>query len=295
MKQRLKQALALLIIVATIVAFIYYARSHSQVIDTLRRLPVATIGLLLLLYTASFLAYAFVTQSSLALYKKSLGRQETILFNAYSSLINFFGPGQSGPVFRGAYLKKRHGLRVTHYVFATLLYYAFFAIISVLMVCAGSRPWWQTLAVLAVAAAVSVAGVKWYKRRHKIAAAELHIGPMARIGLFASLQLVLQAAIYAVELRSVGAHASAGHTLTYAGVANLSVFVALTPGAIGIREAFLLFSQRLHHIGSAAIVAASVVDRGIYLIFLGILFAATLSLHAKKKLQLPHSPHKEGQ
>ena len=56
--------------------------------------------------------------------------------------------------------------------------------------------------------------------------------------------------------------------------------------AIGIREAFLVFSQNLHHLSNMVIVAANVIDRAIYLVFLGILFIVTVGLHAKGSLRI---------
>ncbi len=102
------------------------------------------------------------------------------------------------------------------------------------------------------------------------------------------LQAGLQIALYATELHTLNPHIGFVQIMTYTGAANFSLFVALTPGAIGIRESFLLFSGRLHHIGSATIIAANIIDRGVYLIFLGALFALTLVLHARQSLQLKH-------
>jgi uncharacterized membrane protein YbhN (UPF0104 family) len=72
--------------------------------------------------------------------------------------------------------------------------------------------------------------------------------------------------------------------ITYTGAANFSLFVALTPGAIGIRESFLLFTKRLNHLSNANILTASIIDRSIFLIFLGVLFIVGIILHSKNKL-----------
>jgi uncharacterized membrane protein YbhN (UPF0104 family) len=294
MKQRLKQLLAIALLLATVGAFAYYARKHPGTLEQLKHLSPPTLLLLLGLYAVSFGAYALVTRGSLFLYGKTLSRQENILFNAYSSLINFFGPGQSGPVFRGAYLKKRHNLGIKQYVFATLLYYGFFAVLSILCMFAGARPWWQTALVVAAAAVASWLVVRWYKGRADVGAARLDLRHVGWIGAATVLQIAAQVGIFALELHSINAHASFGQVLSYTGVANLAVFVALTPGAIGIREAFLLFSERLHHIGSSAIVAAGVLDRGVYLVFLSLLFVLVLSLHARDKLHVSDLTHEGG-
>ncbi|HSX33445.1 MAG TPA: lysylphosphatidylglycerol synthase domain-containing protein [Candidatus Saccharimonadales bacterium] len=285
MKRTLRLLLGPVIVVGTMGTFAYYAAQHPASLQSLRHLSVSTIAGLLLLDAVGFLALVLVARASLHAYHKKLSAQENILFNAYSALINFFGPGQSGVIFRGAYLKKRHGLPIKKYTYVVLLYYAFYALLSVLCMLAGARPWWQTLlALLAVGA-----GCAWFMRRYQRRAhlADSHVFRPTTIGLLflaTLLQIITLALAFGTELRAVGAHASIAQVLAYTGVANFSIFVALTPGAIGIRETFLLFSTKLHHIAAGAIVAANVIDRAVYLLFLGILFVLVLSLHARKKL-----------
>jgi uncharacterized membrane protein YbhN (UPF0104 family) len=288
MKRHLKTILSLCIIAATIAAFSYYVSHHPETVDHLRNMPPGTLMLLLLCYGVWFLALVLVTRISLKMYGKSMGRQENFLFNAYSSLINFFGPGQSGPIFRGAYLKKRHNLGIKQYVFATLMYYGFYAVINAMFMFVGSRPWWQTAFVMIAAGGGSLVLIKWYAKKKAHIGNEPGINARTVSMLFGAtaLQMVAQVAIYAIELHNTGANASFGQVLSYTGVANFALFVALTPGAIGIREAFLVFSQNLHHISSTAIVAANIIDRAVYLVFLGLLFVLVLGMHAKDKLEL---------
>jgi uncharacterized membrane protein YbhN (UPF0104 family) len=290
-KRHLKTAVSLLILIATVLAFVWYMRGHQEVVDSLRQMPLLLLAAIVGLYGLWFIALAFITRATLRLYDKHMPFGENILFNAYSSLINFFGPGQSGPIFRGAYLKKRHGIGIGQYVFGLLVYYALYGVISVAMVLAGSRPWWQTVAGVAFAAAGSWAVLHWYSRRKKTQAragmaarlTPLTIGYMAAV---TAAQLLFQAIIFGLELRHVAAGVSLGQVLVYTGIANFSLFVALTPGAIGIREAFLAFSQGLHHIHGPAIAAASVIDRASFIVFLGGLFVLVISLHARDRLHL---------
>jgi uncharacterized membrane protein YbhN (UPF0104 family) len=298
MKKYIKTLLALSIVTATICLFVYYLSHHPETVRQIQHMPLLTLVGIVVLYGVWFAAYALVTRGSLALYNKHMGVQENILFNAYSNLINFFGPGQSGPIFRGAYLKKRHNLGVKPFIFSMLIYYAFYGVISVLMMFIGTRPWWQTTVLILAASAGSLYIIRWYKRKYsakmggQLSLSATHIGWICAA---TAAQLITQAVIFGIELHNAGAHASVGQVLAYTGVANFALFVALTPGAIGIRESFLLFSQNLHHIPSSTIVAANVIDRGVYLIFLGVLFVLVLSLHAKDKLgvnQLPQEAEK---
>lgn len=289
MKRYLRTIVAVAIVALTIGLFAYYLSNHPEVVRQISDVPPATLVLLLALYAVWFLAIVLVTRFSLRIYNKPMGRQENILFNAYSSLINFFGPGQSGPVFRAAYLKKRHNLGIKQFMFTTLLYYGFYAVISACFMFVGTRAWWQTVLLMAAVGSASFLLIRWYARKKADIKNESGLN-LFNVGLLLSatlLQLVVQVAIYAIELHNTGANASFGQILAYTGVANFALFVALTPGAIGIREGFLLFSESLHHISSAVIVAANLIDRAVYLVFLGLLFVLVLATHAKEKLRVP--------
>jgi uncharacterized membrane protein YbhN (UPF0104 family) len=80
-----------------------------------------------------------------------------------------------------------------------------------------------------------------------------------------------------------GTHFS--QAVIYSGAANLSLFVALTPGAIGFRESFLLFSRHLHHISNSSIVAANIIDRAMYIILLLILALFIFATHSQRRLK----------
>ena len=285
MKQHIKTALAICVLVLTAGAFIYYINRHPEIIRQLRDISPLVLVVLLGMYAVAFLAYVAITRLSLLLFNKTLSKQENLLFNAYSSLINFFGPGQSGPAFRAVYLKKRHDLSLKRYALTGLIYYGFFAVLSVAMAFAGSRPWWQTLLVSVAVAGASFVFIRRYRARLG-AAAHINTKLIGLIGVMTAVQILMQVFIFAIELRSVSGQISWGQIVSYTGVANLSLFVSITPGGIGIREAFLLFSEQLHHIGSATVVAASVIDRGTYLLFLGILFVLVITMHAKDKLHI---------
>lgn len=290
MKGSLKKILGPVILLATVASFVWYAKRHPEILQQIKALPLDTIVVLIALYGVILFALILVTRASLQLYKKHMGAQENLLFNAYSLLINFFGPGQSGPIFRGVYLKKRHDLGVKPYMFTLLIYYGFYAVISVMCMFVGTWPVWQTGLVMLVVAGVSWQVIRYYKKRSKIG--DLSGFSVTTIGwIFAAalLQVICLAVIYGFELHRVGADVSIGQILSYTGVANFALFVALTPGAIGIREGFLLFSQNLHHIDSSTVIAASVIDRAVYLLFLGLLFVLVLGLHAKRKLGISNS------
>jgi uncharacterized membrane protein YbhN (UPF0104 family) len=99
-------------------------------------------------------------------------------------------------------------------------------------------------------------------------------------------ELCVIASWYFVELRAVNPSISVGQAISYSGAANFALFVSVTPDAVGIREAFLLFSQHIHHVSTKDIISANVIDRAAYVLYLVLLLLFVISLHAKEKLNI---------
>ncbi len=288
-KYRAKNVIIVLVLLVTLAVFIRFFAQHPDYIRQLSRtnpwwivaivlLNIPMIGLLVLIY-----------DSCLKFCGKQLAWKENFLLTSYSSLVNFFGPLQSGPGVRAAYLKTRHQVRLRDYTLATLLYYGLFAFFSALFLLVGTRPWWQTVLALAAVAGFSVLVIRLFLKRDKLPTASqfnLRGSLLARLMVVTFLQVALTAVTYFVELRAVNSHISLGQAVSYSGAANFALFVSLTPDAIGFRETFLVFSKHLHHVSTPNILSANIIDRGSYLIFLGLLFLVVLSLHAKDRLRL---------
>ena len=288
MRKKIKIVLTSVILTATIIAFVHYATTHPALLAKLQSIDPLLLVVLLGCYAIFFFALVLVLRASLHLYGKTMSGQENVLLSAYSSLVNFFGPGQSGPAFRGIYLKKKVDLPIKSYVYATLLYYVFYAVLSALLMFMGSRPWWQTLLLTLAVGIGSLAGIRWYTKHSQLTqeATGLRLVNLGLLFAATALQIICQAVIFYLELRSVQPGVSVSQVLAYTGAANFALFAALTPGAIGIREAFLVFTQQLHHLNGSVIIAANIIDRAVYIAFLGLLFVMVIGLHAKEKLQV---------
>ena len=274
---------AVAVLILTITAFIYYFATHPEVRDQLSQIPPFTLLVLLALYLVSVLVLGLTFNATLRLCKLSLTVSETALLTAYSSVINFFGPLQSGPAFRAVYLKQKYKLGIAQYTLATLVYYAFFGTFSGLLLLSGILGWWLivlAIALLLVAYAVS--------RHPKIAprVKTLEMSNWYYLAAATLAQVLIVATIYYIELNSVSPGIDVSQALIYTGAANLALFVSITPGAIGFREAFLLFTQNLHHIDASTIVAANTIDRAMYIVLMLILGVFIIATHAKKKLDV---------
>lgn len=287
--KRIKNTLIVVILLATVAVFVEFFARHPQYIRQLGHtnpwwvvaviaLNIPMIGLLIVIYDAC-----------LKLCGARLEWKENFLLTSYSSIVNFFGPLQSGPGVRAAYLKTRHRVRLRDYTLASLLYYGLFAFFSALFLLVGTRPWWQTVLALAAVAVFSVFVIRLFLKRDS-RPAESHFNlqgsVLAQLVIVTFLQVLLTAITYFVELRAVNSHITWGQAVSYSGAANFALFVSLTPDAIGFRETFLVFSRHLHHVSTANILGANIIDRGAYLIFLLLLFLVVLGVHAKDRLRL---------
>ena len=286
---RAKKILVVVILLATVALFVEFFARHPEYIRQLGHtnpwwivaviaLNIPMVGLLTVVYDAC-----------LKLCGARLQWKENFLLTSYSSIVNFFGPLQSGPGVRAAYLKTRHRVRLRDYTLASLLYYGLFAFFSALFLLVGTRPWWQTVLALAAVAVFSAFVIRlFFKRDSRPAQSHFNLqrSVVTQLAIVTFLQVLLTAITYFVELRAVNSHITWGQAMSYAGAANFALFVSLTPDAIGFRETFLLFSRHLHHVSTANILGANIIDRGAYLIFLLLLFVAVLAVHAKDQLRL---------
>ena len=279
-RKQLRTVAGIAVLVCTIGVFAWYFHAHTALLTQLRHVSLMTILGLLLLYGAMTGVLMLVLYYSLRLCNASIPLKENALLTMYSSIVNFFGPLQSGPGFRAIYLKQRHKVKYTDFIRFSLLYYGFFACFSAIFLFGPSLIWWQAILVV-IAVVIASAGVLRLKH---ITLGSLSHTYMLKLALATLLQVLLVAIIYFVELHAIDSHITFRQAVIYTGAANFALFVSLTPGAIGFRESFLLLAHRLHHIPNNIVIAASVIDRGVYLVFLGLLFLLALGVHAKDKL-----------
>lgn len=268
--KKLRVYIAVVMPLLTILACTYYLSAHRSLVNQLIHTSPKTLVSVFLLYIAMIGMLVMILDATLRICSKKLDNQENAVLNSYSLLVNFFVPGQSGPALRGAYLKKKHSLKIKNFIAVTLLYYVFYGATGIFMLLLGSKSWKDTLLVSVIMSFAIALGIYMYMSYSKLKKTELNLSPVNVLYLIGAtvLQSVIQVLIYSVELHNGNKSIGLGQIITYTGAANLALFVALTPGAIGIRESFLLSTEKLHHIGSSSIVVANIIDRSVYLIFL---------------------------
>lgn len=281
------------VIIGTFGVFGYYLSTHPEVVQAIISLSPVT---LLLLATGYFLTIAtngFVLSVSLKMLGKRVPFLENFALTGYSSVVNFFGPLQSGPGVRAAYLNKRHHVRLKDFFYVTVIFYGFFALINaavvvIALIASQSANLLSIAAIcfgLVVFSVLSLVAVrKNSKLKQVIQNMRLTNPYFWLIGLGALGLSLATTAIYFVELTHVDATVDIWQTLIYTAAANLALFVSLTPGAIGFRESFILVTQQLHGIPTETVISTSIIDRAFYVVFLLALFVCLLLAGARSRI-----------
>jgi uncharacterized membrane protein YbhN (UPF0104 family) len=289
---KVRAILVVIIVALTLGIFAYYLATHPDIIPLILGIHPAALGLMTFAYIGTILANAFVLSASLRMIGKKVNFSENVSLTGYSSVVNFFGPLQSGPGFRAAYLKKRHNVSISKFFYTTLVFYGFFALINtgILLVASLLRAPESLAPLLSVGVSLMVValGLILYRLvprvRQVVQAITLRDMNFWLIGLGAVALSLCTAAAYHVELLHIDPTVGFGNTLVYAATANLALFVSLTPGAIGFRESFLLLAEQLHQIPANVVLAASIIDRAFYVIFLLVMFLLLVGFGVRSKL-----------
>lgn len=279
----IRSILAVMVLILTLCSAGYFLRHNPAVLKQLSATPLSVLILLLSMYLLFMAILWWIFRASLQLCRAVLPQKETLVVTAYSSIINFFGPLQSGPIFRAVYLKKRHNVSLGKYAAASLVYYVFYAVFSGLFLLNGLLGWWTILCGFALLGVCYGVLQLPYKRIRDVRRLN-----QRGLGLMAAAtfsQVALLGAIFYIELHSIDSSINVSQAITYTGAANFALFVSITPGAIGFREAFVFLAQHLHHISVTTVAAASLLDRGVYITMLLILVIILFTTHARENIR----------
>ena len=160
--KKVQKVSALIIVCITVVLFCIFFIHHPAYVTALSHTRITTLLLIFSLYILLTICIVGVYQCILLLCNKPISWRENGLLTIYTLLVNFFGPLQSGPGFRAIYLKNKHRIRIRDYAGATLIYYVFYIIFSLLFLLVANRPWWQTVLALTLVGLVCAWGLRYW-------------------------------------------------------------------------------------------------------------------------------------
>lgn len=285
-----------LLLVLVLALFIWYFFTHQDQFQRIGNLNILQVVGILIGQSLVIISNIYIIVLFVRFVGKHIRVPDAARIAAYSSLVNFFGFLQGGVGLRAVFLKKQFDISIKRYFALTLSQYfvlfsiAGFMIVAGLYMTLGSQWTAPVLAVIFGTLAIAYVVARFFEPKVFRAIAErlrdisivFQIKPLLGLFLACLLQLAGAMLANAIELSAVGSNVTIGGLLVYTGVSQFSILIALTPGAIGIREGLLLLIQNQMQLTTQDIILASTIDRVVYFITLGLF--TPLALSARKKL-----------
>lgn len=277
------------ITVLVILLFALYVSQNAEEFRRLRSVSLNTVFQVILGQSIVILANILILRAF-----SEHGREKTALKDAteivaYSSLINFFGFLQAGVGLRAVYLRKKIGMNYRKYFALTLYQFTSLFSFSLIAISIGYfansiTPLNLITLMMILLSAIIIVCLLIYsskKVRTLLGALRNEKKVLVKISIFVLLQLVGSYIAYRAELASVQANTNLSAMLIFTGISQFSIVLAITPGAIGIREGLLyLVAQQMMITGDDIVIAATI-DRALYCITLAI-FAPAAVLARRK-------------
>lgn len=311
-KSSLRRYLSVAVLIISISAFSLYVAKNSADFKPLLHVSTVYLCLLVIANLGSLLLNGLFIKAILVPFNKFIGIVESFYVSLISSVGNYFAPVGVGLGFRAVYLKRRHGLSYSDFM-ATLAgnYILVFLVVSLaglfglgLLHEHASHAYWTLFAVFSMVLifdlmlmSVSIARfvisqlekIKFARFFVKILLSIVEgwiliIGDkrlLARLcGLIVTGFALLLAMIYII-ITSLHLHIAFGGLLLMAALSSLSVFINITPGNIGIKEAVFIFSSQTIGLSTSQVLSYSVIDRGVLFLVLSV---GWIFLHVRRNL-----------
>ncbi len=241
------------------------------------------------------IANAYLLQTQLRPFGKSIHILESLKLTVVSSFVNFFTPVVGGASLRAVYLKRAHSLSYASFVGVLYAYYLMFFAISFLigMIGLAATPgsFSQTagqVAALFFSAGI-VASILFMAFGHKLIRAfdllpqsnryarsftqKIHLiddgwsvirhdsRTVISMGLWAAAATFCVALVYWSALHSLGIDGTVWTAIIFASLAIVGLLFNITPGSVGIREAVYAGMYSITMVNPKQVVAFSLIDR----------------------------------
>lgn len=247
----------------------------------------------------------------------SLGEAITIF--TFSSLGDYFLPIKAGVGLRFAYFKGRYNLKIQAIGGRLILSYyfpfmvsLFFCILSIYKLTQITPELSDVLNILIIIFIIlGLLGLSWFRRVLKVVVTKaihsIRVGDMYEKfegNIFGSVRrgdygwlyfwvtasFVLSVMVVGIEVIALGITTSFWGVVLYVALANLSLFISITPAGIGITEGFLIITSRLFGMNTADVMSISVLTRATSVIALCITALFLLAVRTKNRKSLKRVP-----
>jgi len=297
-----------------IVLFAMYAINNRNSLSGLLEISWATLVFVGIGRMLIFFSNGMFVKWTAEAFTRRLSVGEGIYVGFLSALGNFFGPLLGGTGIRAVYLRRIHNLPYTKFTSTLMIYYVIFFMVNFTLALGGlmtlnlqETPYFLIgLLTVGILALLSSVFIRLPRRMQSdnpegstivrkvvryIVDIEsgwrlmLTMPPLlVRLVALAALSVVAQLLIAYVAFESIGADISWGSLAVYVSIVAVSLLVAFTPGAVGIREAMLLLVSETLGVTDSEIIQVAVIDRGVTFVLLLLLFLLTRHSRLRRKL-----------
>jgi uncharacterized protein (TIRG00374 family) len=316
-----KKVVSPLLTLLFLAVFIWYGLTNRDMFEALKHVALWALIAVAFGRLLTYVNNGLFTKWTVEAFTGKLKLAEGTYIAILSAIGNFFGPLLGGTSIRAVHLKKTHSLSYSNFTATLAGYYliifianSVLAIVSLLFL-KGTRETDSLLGFFAIWLAVLVALIfvrlPGKKRFDKITTRNKYINTlvtiiydiedgwhilvknrwlMMRLMFLGFFGFVITFFLTLVEFDAIHVHIQLAALGFYTSLVTVSMLLSLTPGAIGIREAILLFVAGTLGVTTKEILQVAVIDRGINFVVLLALFALIRTPIIKKKLAPENAP-----
>lgn len=284
--------------IITILVFLLFAIYITRNLESFKQVEVVYPLLflpLLILSISLLITNGLLLEKLLSPFKIKLSVKEWLGLSVITTAGNLLTPFQGGMIARALYLKSKHNFSYTNFLSALSGIYiivfwvnSFVALLSMLLIKQfySTFSWLIFITFLIIFSALSFIIVfspkikrafKWeiLNKVVRVINGWLVIKNNKRtvlfVALISSLNVLLMSASSFLEFKTLGVEISFLKALFVSIVSTLSLFISITPGSLGIKEAFMAFTSNVVGISPANAIIVSALDRLISLLPLVVL------------------------
>lgn len=278
----------------------YFFNNKEQLKEILSINPLYLVPIVFIQYLTMVFNGLFIKQI-LDVFEKRISLIESFYISTISSIGNYFGPFLGGAGVRAVYLKKKHKLPYSHFM-ATLsgnyviviLLNAALGLVALAFLQPNMKDVNTMISILFLLGMLMFSGlfitigvpkslIVRIKSNSKIPRVSKIISQMSEgwneitsnkkllleLSLLTVINFILSVLLVQVELAAIGLNLGLWNAVFYSVLGTVSLFLSFTPGALGIKEAVLVFASSIIGLTGAEIFALAVIDRGIRFLVLG--------------------------
>jgi hypothetical protein len=297
-----KKVLGRLLTLVLFLIFFWYFANNIEDFKNLLNINPLIISLLIIINISGIIINGVFMKFSIALFNKNINYRESVKVSLISALGNFFAPAGSGLGFRAIYLKKQHKLAYSDYISVVFCNYVLVFLLNSLLALGAlytlrqysSSSYKLLVFIFAMLLLLSVSAFFIHtenkylkiKKQSKFNKVRLtleriangwklmlsHKRTMIKLITLILINTILVMISSYLLVVSVGAEISLAATLLLGAMGSLSIFVNITPGNLGVKEAIIVVFSTVIGLSASQVLSMAIIDRAIMFLVLIVLW-----------------------